>query len=106
MVYASKVAAIAHERLCHSRDGVTEYRSESVIEGFSMQVRLGILPLPSLGGENATILHYTTNKDVCASDEATIDAGAEFRGYASDITRSWLISAHFRMRNEKSIACS
>ena len=35
MVYASKVAAIAHElAMRHSREGVTEYQLQSIIEGF------------------------------------------------------------------------
>ena len=47
-------------------------------------------------GENATILHYTTNQDVCGDGEIIlIDADREFIGYASDITRSWPISGRF-----------
>ena len=99
MVYASKVAAIAHElAMRHSREGVTEYQLQSVIEGFFSYAGASGWSYPSIVGcgENATILHYTTNQDVCGSDEVIlIDAGAEFRGYASDITRSWPISGAF-----------
>jgi len=99
MVFASKVAAIAHElAMRHSREGVTEYQLQSVIEGFFSYAGASGWSYPSIVGcgENATILHYTTNQDVCASDEVIlIDAGAEFRGYASDITRSWPISGAF-----------
>ena len=43
-------------------------------------------------GENATILHYTVNNAPCQTDEIIlIDAGAEYEGYAKDITRSWPI---------------
>lgn len=99
MVYSSKVASIAHElAMRHSRKGVTEYQLQSVIEGFFSYAGASGWSYPSIVGcgENATILHYTTNQDVCKDDEVIlIDAGAEFRGYASDITRSWPISGQF-----------
>ena len=99
MVYASKVAAVAHElAMRHSREGVTEYQLQSIIEGFFSYAGASGWSYPSIVGcgENATILHYTTNQDVCGMDEVIlIDAGAEFRGYASDITRSWPISGTF-----------
>jgi len=99
MVYASKVASIAHElAMRHSRDGVTEFQLQSVIEGFFSYAGASGWSYPSIVGcgENATILHYTTNQDTCGNDEVIlIDAGAEYRGYASDITRSWPISGQF-----------
>ncbi|MED5566558.1 MAG: aminopeptidase P N-terminal domain-containing protein, partial [Candidatus Thermoplasmatota archaeon] len=99
MVFASKVASIAHElAMRHSREGVTEYQLQSIIEGFFSYAGASGWSYPSIVGcgENATILHYTTNQDVCGEDEVIlIDAGAEFRGYASDITRSWPISGRF-----------
>ena len=99
MVYASKVASVAHElAMRHSREGVTEYQLQSVIEGFFSYAGTSGWSYPSIVGcgENATILHYKTNQDVCELDEVIlIDAGAEYRGYASDITRSWPISGKF-----------
>lgn len=99
MVYASKVASIAHElAMRHSREGVTEFQLQSVIEAFFSYAGAAGWSYPSIVGcgENATILHYTTNQDTCGSDEVIlIDAGAEYRGYASDITRSWPISGTF-----------
>ena len=93
MVYASKVASLAHElAMRHSREGVTEYQLQSVIEAFFSYAGASGWSYPSIVGcgENATILHYTTNQDTCGQDEVIlIDAGAEYRGYASDITRSW-----------------
>jgi Xaa-Pro aminopeptidase len=99
MVYASKVASLAHElAMRHSRDGVTEYQLQSIIEAFFSYAGASGWSYPSIVGcgENATILHYTTNQDTCEMDEVVlIDAGAEYRGYASDITRSWPISGTF-----------
>jgi len=99
MTYASKVTSLAHElAMRHSREGVTEYQLQSVIEGFFSYAGTSGWSYPSIVGcgENATILHYTTNQDICGQDEVIlIDAGAEYRGYASDITRSWPISGSF-----------
>jgi Xaa-Pro aminopeptidase len=47
-------------------------------------------------GENACILHYTENQD--AVDDGAlilIDAGAEYLGYAADITRTFPVSGRF-----------
>jgi Xaa-Pro aminopeptidase len=82
----------------HSREGVTEYQLQSIIEGFFSYAGASGWSYPSIvgSGENATILHYTTNEAICGHDEVIlIDAGAEYRGYASDITRSWPISGTF-----------
>ena len=99
MIFASKVTSLAHElAMRHSRQGVTEYQLQSVIEGFFSYAGTSGWSYPSIVGcgENATILHYTTNQDICGQEEVVlIDAGAEYRGYASDITRSWPISGKF-----------
>lgn len=99
MVYSSKVASVAHElAMRHSREGITEYQLQSIIEGFFSYAGASGWSYPSIvgSGENATILHYTTNEATCGQDEVIlIDAGAEYRGYASDITRSWPISGTF-----------
>lgn len=99
MHWSSKVASIAHElAMRHSHPGVRENHLQSIIEGFFSYAGGEGWSYPSIVGcgENATILHYTVNNDVCGDDEVVlIDAGAEFRGYASDITRSWPISGVF-----------
>ena len=69
-----------------------------MIEGFFAYAGTSGWSYPSIVGcgENATILHYTANQATCGQDEVIlIDAGAEYRGYASDITRSWPISGSF-----------
>ncbi|MCH8501903.1 MAG: Xaa-Pro aminopeptidase [Aliidiomarina sp.] len=48
------------------------------------------------GGENACILHYTANTDVLNDgDLLLIDAGAEYAGYAGDITRTFPVNGRF-----------
>ena len=47
-------------------------------------------------GENACILHYTENESQMKGGELVlIDAGAEFEGYAGDITRTFPVNGKF-----------
>ncbi|GAB6034436.1 aminopeptidase P N-terminal domain-containing protein [Galenea microaerophila] len=47
-------------------------------------------------GENACILHYTENSDTLKAGELVlVDAGAEFAGYAGDITTTFPVSGQF-----------
>ena len=47
-------------------------------------------------GPNACVLHYRdNNRQTQASDLLLIDAGCEFDGYASDITRTFPVSGKF-----------
>ena len=46
------------------------------------------------GGANATVLHYTTNDAVLhAGNFALLDAGARYRMYCADITRTYAVGA-------------
>ena len=48
------------------------------------------------GGENACILHYTENNQALRDgDLVLIDAGAEYRGYTGDITRTFPVNGRF-----------
>src|SRR5690606_9054850 len=48
------------------------------------------------GGDNATILHYVENNmPLRDGDLILIDAGAEYKGYASDITRTFPVNGKF-----------
>ncbi len=48
------------------------------------------------GGQNAAILHYTTNDKLLQEDTMVlVDAGAEFEGYASDVTRTYPVGGRF-----------
>lgn len=49
------------------------------------------------GGDNATILHYTTNNQrLRDGDLVLIDAGCELDGYASDVTRTYPVGGSFQ----------
>ena len=48
------------------------------------------------GGENACVLHYIENdKELDESDLILVDAGCEYKMYASDITRTFPVSGKF-----------
>ena len=48
------------------------------------------------GGENACVLHYIeNNKELQGSDLILVDAGCEYKMYASDITRTFPVSGKF-----------
>jgi Xaa-Pro aminopeptidase len=48
------------------------------------------------GGPNAAVLHFPpTSRPLAAGELVLIDAGAEYRGYASDITRTYPASGRF-----------
>lgn len=93
MQFASDVSSLAHiAAMRHGGKQATENQLQSVIEGFFRYAGTSGWSYPSIvgSGENATILHYKENNSPCTDgDVVLIDAGAEFRGYAADITRSW-----------------
>ena len=99
MRYAADVSSKAHElAMAASKDGIHEFQIQSIIEGFFVYGGTSGWAYPSIVGcgENATILHYTVNESTCRGDEIIlIDAGAEYKGYAADITRSWPINGKF-----------
>ena len=99
MRFAADVSSVAHEAaMRHTRPGRMEYQIQSTIEGFFSYAGTSGWSYPSIVGcgENATILHYKENNDACLDGEVIlVDAGAEYRGYAADITRSWPINGVF-----------
>ena len=99
MQHSAKVAAQAHIlAMRNTNPGVGEWQLEGVIEGFFKYAGTSGIAYPCIigSGENATILHYTVNNDTCKDgDIILIDAGCEYRGYASDITRSWPVNGKF-----------
>lgn len=48
------------------------------------------------GGKNANIIHYITNNQIIQDgDMVLMDAGCEYHGYSSDVTRTWPINGTF-----------
>ncbi len=99
MRHSAKIAAQAHiQAMANTKPGIGEWQLEGIIEGLFKYCNTSGIAYPCIigSGENATILHYTVNNDTCDDGEILlIDAGCEYKGYASDITRSWPVNGKF-----------
>jgi Xaa-Pro aminopeptidase len=95
---SARVAIEAHERaMRHCRPGMNEaeVHAELVHAFVSNQCEPSYLPIVG-GGANACVLHYIDNdQDLADGDLLLIDAGAEYDGYASDITRTFPVNGTF-----------
>src|SRR2546426_6885413 len=96
---ADDIAAEAHvEAMKAVRSGMMEYEVEAMLEAYFRKHGASGSSYTSIvgAGGNATVLHYIDNKDVLKDgDLLLVDAGAEFKGYASDITRTFPINGKF-----------
>jgi Xaa-Pro aminopeptidase len=99
MQRAADIAAEAHvEAMKTVRAGMMEYEIEALIEYHFRRSGASAPAYNSIvgGGANATILHYVTNDaQLRDGDLLLIDAGAEYQGYASDITRTFPVNGRF-----------
>jgi Xaa-Pro aminopeptidase len=99
MQRAADIAAEAHvEAMKTVRPGMQEYEIEALIEAYFRKRGATGCSYSSIvgGGANATILHYINNTDELKDgDLLLVDAGAEYKGYASDITRTFPINGKF-----------
>jgi Xaa-Pro aminopeptidase len=99
MRHAARISVQAHIRAMKvCRPGRREYEIEAEIMHEFMRNGLRSPAYPSIvaGGDNACVLHYTANADeLKEGDLLLIDAGAEHRYYAADITRTFPVSGRF-----------
>src|SRR6266496_3160353 len=99
MQTAADIAAEAHvEAMKAVRPGMKEYEVEALIESiFRRHGSAGPSYTSIIGsGANATVLHYISNQGTLRDgDLLLVDAGAEYQGYASDITRTFPIDGKF-----------
>lgn len=99
MKKAAKISAAAHKRvISYCKPGMHEYQLEAELVHEFMLNGSRAAAYPSIvgSGENGCILHYTENQDeVADGDLLLIDAGAEYHGYASDITRTFPANGKF-----------
>lgn len=98
MAEAARIAALAHmDAMRAAKPGMFEYEVEA--ELLYRFRRHGAVPSyePIVGaGANACVLHYRANRaQMRDGDLLLIDAGAEFHGYASDITRTFPVNGRF-----------
>ncbi len=99
MKKAAGISCQAHKRLMSScRTEMFEYQLEAEFIHECMYHGCRDSAYPSIvgGGENACILHYTENDALLNDgDLVLVDAGGEYQGYASDITRTFPVNGKF-----------
>ncbi len=96
---AASISGGAHRRaMATTRPGWFEYEVEA--ELLHEFLRHGALAVayPSIvaSGPNACVLHYRdNNREMTEGELLLIDAGCEYQGYASDITRTFPVNGRF-----------
>ncbi len=99
MQKAATISAEAHIlAMKKTKPGMNEFQVESLIEAYMRENGASGVAYNSIigGGENATILHYVeNNRPLNDGDLLLIDAGAEFQGYAADITRTFPVNGKY-----------
>jgi len=95
---SARVAAEAHRRAMQAcRPGMNEadIHAELLHTFTANQCEASYPPIVG-GGANACVLHYIANRDELRDGELLlIDAGAEYDGYASDITRTFPVNGRY-----------
>lgn len=96
---AGEISALGHVRAMQQcKPGMWEFQLQLEVEyEFARQGTRDIAYNSIVaGGNNACILHYTENdKQLKDGDLVLIDAGAEYQGYAGDITRTFPVNGRF-----------
>ncbi|MCG6201017.1 Xaa-Pro aminopeptidase [Psychromonas antarctica] len=102
---AAEISAAGHIRAmqeCHA--GMWEYQLQAELEHEFAQQGARHTAYNSIvaGGENGCILHYTENRGKLRDgDLVLIDAGAEYQGYAGDISRTFPVNGVFSAAQAK-----
>ncbi len=99
MQRAIDITADAHRMLMQTlKPGQYEYQAEALIEYVFKREGAEYPAFPSIvgSGENSVILHYNANRrQMQEGDVVVVDIGAEYHGYAADITRTLPVSGRF-----------
>ncbi len=98
MQRAADISTKAHVAAMRAaRAGVREYELQAEIERvFRMHDAVPAYGSIVGAGANACVLHYVANTAQAQDgDLVLVDAGAEYRGYASDITRTFPVNGRF-----------
>jgi Xaa-Pro aminopeptidase len=96
---ACTISAAAHARaMATARAGQYEYEVEAELAHEFLRGGAQAVAYSSIvaSGPNACVLHYRDNdRRMQDGDLLLIDAGCEYQGYASDITRTFPVSGRF-----------
>jgi Xaa-Pro aminopeptidase len=96
---ASAISAVAHTQAMISVEpGMYEYEVQALYEYAFQRQGSEYTGYPCITGaaENSVILHYNTNRKKINNGEIVLsDCAAEYRGYSSDVTRSYPANGKF-----------
>jgi Xaa-Pro aminopeptidase len=96
---ATEISTIAHQQAMASVEpGMYEYELQALYEYAFQRQGAEFYGYPCINGaaENSVILHYNTNrKKIGNGDIVLSDCAAEYRGYSSDVTRSYPANGKF-----------
>ncbi|MFZ4619254.1 MAG: aminopeptidase P N-terminal domain-containing protein [Bacteroidota bacterium] len=96
---ATEISAIAHQQAMASVEpGMYEYELQALYEYAFQRQGAEYYGYPCINGaaENSVILHYNSNrKKINNGDVVLSDCAAEYRGYSSDVTRSYPANGKF-----------
>ncbi|MTI74022.1 MULTISPECIES: aminopeptidase P N-terminal domain-containing protein [Stenotrophomonas] len=98
MQHAADISVRAHRAAMRiARAGIAEYELQAELEReFRRHDACPAYNSIVGAGANACVLHYRANNGGSGDgDLVLVDAGAEYRGYASDITRTFPVSGRF-----------
>ncbi len=99
MRHAAAISAEAHrEAMAFCKPGLKEYQLQAILECCFTFHGAGAPAYDSIvaGGNNAVVLHYTSNRDTLEEGALVlVDAACEYEGYASDITRTYPVNGRF-----------
>ena len=98
MKHAGNIAAEAHVRAMRAaRPGMFEFEIEAeLLHTFRRHAAVPSYESIVGAGTNACVLHYRANDAAMRDgDLLLIDAGAEYQGYASDITRTFPVNGRY-----------
>jgi Xaa-Pro aminopeptidase len=98
MQRAADISVLAHRAAMHAAcAGIHEYELQAEVERvFRMHDAQPAYSSIVGAGANACVLHYRANNAKSRDGELVlIDAGAEYRNYAADITRSFPVNGRF-----------
>ena len=96
---ATKISATAHSQAMRSIEpGMREYEVMAVYEYVFRRMGAEYGGYPSIvgSGENSVILHYSTDRGIVEDGDLLLaDCAAEYRGYSSDVTRTYPANGEF-----------
>lgn len=99
----SIASASISETIKASRPGMSEHQLFATVDYECRMNGAEFLAYPPVvaAGKNANIIHYIANNQIIQNgDMVLMDAGCEYHGYSSDITRTWPINGTFTQKQK------